>query len=118
MITKEIFEKLNKKDREEYFREKSEVFKDYFPLRFTTTCIRWTIIIFALSLIVLPLWKLAFSLKIFISIGNMFIAIFQTMKLVIILGIFIDIMIILFKIHLIDKIKRKYFKIEIKRRKK
>ena len=113
-LTKELFEKLNKNDQDEYKERRKKILDDFCPFSLFVTYILWTIYIFAFSLIVLPLWKIAFGSEVFIRLGAMFYSLFKIMFFIIGLGLIIDIILILFMLAKLIKLKEEYFKIEVK----
>ena len=113
-ITKELFDKLNKKDREEFIVRRTELLERMNPFSLTLMFICITAIILVTAMIVLPLWKLAFPEYIFISIGKLFVVLITSMKLAIFLTIIIDLLFILYYFDKIENLKKEYFNIEIK----
>jgi len=114
-LNRELIEKLNKKDQEEYKERRKKILDDFgMPFSLFVTYIFWTIYIFAFSLIVLPLWKIAFGSEMFIIFGAMFYLLFKIMFFIIGLGLIIDIIFILFMLAKLIKLKEEYSKIEFK----
>lgn len=118
-ITKELFEQLSKKEQKEFFERKEKIYEETKPFSFTFTIGKAIIYIFLFSLIVLPLWKLAFSPELFFNVARMFIIIFRVLlSLAFPVAVCIDLICILLSIYKLNKLKNKYFKIEIKKRRK
>ena len=113
-ITKELFEKLSKPRQEELKKRLDETKPVVVYLEFFTTYVKWMLFVFGFSLIVLPLWKMAFTLQTFLVISKFFQSAMNIMWLAICLGILIDIAVLLEYAMRKNKIKREYFFMETK----
>ncbi len=113
-ITKELFMKLSKKDREEYSSKIKEVKKDIQILPYFFQGINiigyWAII----AMIVLPLWKLAFPNDLFASMVLLILSIFKILFMLLFLFLASDAVILFIKVLNLRKIREEYFKTEIK----
>jgi hypothetical protein len=120
-ITKEMMNKLSKNDRQELKKKVDNLNLKELPLTFFCTYVRWFVVAFAFTLIILPLWKLAFPDAVW-AIGYLSILICKFCTSLIFIGLIIDlgIIIMIYKLLSLDKIKREYFDIQpkIKTRKK
>lgn len=113
-VTKQMFKQLGKKDQVEYL-EKNKKIKEDIPIgRLTRAMLYLWTQIFVISLIVLPLWKLAFGSEVFLNIGTLTINLFRLAPICIGVAFWIDIFLILIGLIKLDKLKKEYFHIEIK----
>ena len=113
-ITQKMFKSLNKNDQTELTIKSKEIVSKIKPLRFFTTFVWWTICTFAFSMIVLPLWKLAFGAQIFIVISRFFQSIIQIMFFFVIVGLITDFLVVLITLYKLEQLKKEYFDIQTK----
>lgn len=112
-IDKELFDKLSKSNQEEYKSKRKEI-DEINCLNLWVTALNYIIYTILLMLIILPLWKLAFGIEITLSlfqIGLLAVRIFIWFAVI---GFIIDYTILLGKIFRKEKIKKEYFKIEVR----
>lgn len=107
-VTQEMLDKLSREKRKDYIEQKEKI-SDFRPLAIFTTYILWTIYIFAFSLIVVPLWKIAYGPTTSITISKLFISLLMIMKFLIIIGLLIDIICIIIFMLTLQKLKERYF---------
>lgn len=116
-ITKDMLGKLSKPRREEFLKRRNEILKD---IRFAPvllqliTCSMYFLI---LSMIILPLWKIAFGQEIFAVLGLTCLNVVRVMPLMAAVAFIVDLVIILSYLAKIEKLNREYFKVEVKARK-
>jgi len=111
-ITKQDFEKLSKKKQIE-LRERMDKIKNEDFHSFGLIYIWWFIFVFAFFILILPLYKLAFSSEIVLPMFKIFMGVLYFFKLVIMVGFTCDILRILNYFRRKDKLRREYFKQKI-----
>jgi hypothetical protein len=116
IVNKTLFDKLSKKNQEKWLNERLEIKKEYIPLQVTIEVVRVLIYIFVISLIVLPLWKIAFSLYIFSQVFIIFANILWLSKFLICTAFAIDLVILMWVLVKLQKVNEKYFTVEVKAR--
>lgn len=118
-VTKELFNRLNKKDQEEYKLRIKEARNKIEVLPITLDITYSFIKIFAFLIIIIPLYKLAFGMDTVIPLFKVFLTTARIFTFAIALGIYLDLLLnILYPLMLINRIKREYFNVEIKVRKR
>jgi hypothetical protein len=112
-ITKELFNKLSKKNQLE-IKSKIDKAREIKPPMIWVTYIFWFVCFMAFMFIAIPLWKLAFGWKLVEPLLVMTQAGKRLWIFFIALGLIIDLGVLAFRLGRIDKIKREYFKIEVR----
>ena len=112
-VTKELFESLSKKDREQYRLKIDKIIDEEFH-SMGITYIFWAIYYCAFILIVMPLWKLAFSLETFVLMSDALLNVTRLIPTIIAIGFCIDIIIFAFRFIRINRVKKEYFDLEVK----
>jgi hypothetical protein len=114
-ITKELYNKLSKTKQTE-LKERIDKARDNAlpPLMFFATYLRWTVIFAGFTLIVMPLWKMAWGGEIFLSMTRGLFSILNILGIIIGIGLCIDLALALLHLYKINKIKSEYFDVEVK----
>jgi polyferredoxin len=114
-ITKEMIAKLPEKKQIEYI-ERMKAAKDKIGSDFLfITYLKWLVYTLAFSLIVIPLWKLAYP-DMIINIVTMFGTMTKVLSTAMVIGLYRDIIFLMYGVYRMSKIKLEYFKqkIEVK----
>lgn len=114
-ISKELFEKLSKKDQEEYKKEIDKVRNIEFP-NLWISYMSWMIYFVGFMFLALPLGYIAFKDTIptlLLSLSRIWITGVRLIFILVIIGFVIDFIIMIIKISKLDNIKHKYFKIKV-----
>lgn len=111
-ITKEMIAKLPEKKQIEY-KERMKEAKDKLGNNLLfITYIQWLVYTVAFSLVVIPLWKLAYP-DMVLNIVTMFGTLTKILGMALVLGLYIDIILLILGIYRINKIRLEYFKQKI-----
>lgn len=112
-ISKELFNKLDKKKQEE-FKSKIDKVKEIKLLVLWSTYGFWMIYFIAFMFIAIPLWKIAFGLLVIKPLFVLLISGIRILAVAMIVGLYIDLGILIIKLYKINQIKKEYFKVDIK----
>lgn len=117
-ITEELFNKLSKKEQEEFKLDIKKVKDSYFG-SFTLIYLKWFVYYLGFFMIVFPLWFIAFreyNPELLISVIVVLIGLIKFLFSLIFVGFFVDYVLFVVRIFRRNKIKRKYFVVEVKKK--